>query len=139
MLNFTRFLPGSLPLKLIAMLELYLKRRGSDMCGSAVGRSAGVVVEGRGCVLNMRGRLTEQPLRDAATGDWLLWNGEVFGGKVQVRLFSCSFIITVLLRVNIYTDFIECVILLLSTVLYCYTNTVFHWSYRFLIVVMTLR
>ena len=42
----------------------------------------------------------------------------------EVRLFSCSFIITVLLRVNIYTDFIECVILLLSTVLYCYTNTV---------------
>ena len=99
-------------LKLIAALEPYLKRRGSDACGSVVSQSAGVVVEGRGCVLNMRGCLTEQPLHDAATGDWLLWNGEVFGGRVQVRLSLSS----LLLRTIIYTDHFECVCLAIDNI-----------------------
>lgn len=28
----------------------------------------------------MRGNLTSQPLKHHITGDYLLWNGEIFGG-----------------------------------------------------------
>lgn len=73
---------------MIGLLEPYLRRRGSDVCSSTVRKlAAGVVVEGRGYVLSMQGQLTEQPLQDPVSGDWLLWNGEVFGGNVLVRQF----------------------------------------------------
>ena len=36
-----------------------------------------------GSVLHLRGDLTQQPLVNSS-GDVFLWNGEVFGGSVQV-------------------------------------------------------
>lgn len=77
-----------------------LRRRGPDS-----GRDAEVTGAGYRCVfsahvLHMRGALTPQPLRDAG-GNFLLWNGEVFGGVpvdpaendaavVSRRLESCG-------------------------------------------------
>ena len=41
-----------------------------------------------GCVLHMRGPLTLQPALHAKTRDWILWNGEVFGGGVEVCMYG---------------------------------------------------
>ena len=72
--------------QLLSILEPYLRRRGSDVFGFDHDRVAGLLVEGRGYVLSMRGCLTVQPLKNTSTGDWLLWNGEVFGGKLRVSM-----------------------------------------------------
>ena len=61
-----------------------LRRRGPD--GSAHHSCAvgNLNVLAYGYVLHMRGRLTLQPAVETKTRDWLLWNGEVFGGDVNV-------------------------------------------------------
>ena len=61
-----------------------LRRRGPD--GSVLHQCSvgNLNVLAYGCVLHMRGPLTLQPAIHAKTGDWMLWNGEVFGGGVNV-------------------------------------------------------
>lgn len=58
-----------------------LKRRGHD---SVISKSYNIkddiVVHVIGCVLHLRGDLTSQPL-ESDNHNWLLWNGEVFGGQ----------------------------------------------------------
>lgn len=68
------------------MLEPFLKRRGSDALGSTHNAVGDVQVEGKGCVLSMRGPVTKQPVINQETKDWLLWNGEIFGGKLEVTI-----------------------------------------------------
>ena len=69
-----------------AMLER-LCRRGPDHMGKVTLPlpSSGLQLDLLGTVLHMRGpRCTPQPLASQAGGDCLLWNGNVFGGDLQV-------------------------------------------------------
>ena len=63
-----------------------LRRRGPDclheVCIPIVGGD--LHLDLLGTLLCVRGKLTPQPLGNEA-GDWLLWNGNVFGGSIQVR------------------------------------------------------
>ena len=48
-----------------------------------------------GTLLSMRGETTPQPLCNDA-GDWLLWNGNIFGGGIKVS--SVQYLLLVVLR-----------------------------------------
>ena len=73
------------PLQQDAVLDS-LKRRGPDclheVCLPVAG--GGLQLELLGTLLCMRGEATPLPLGNEA-GDWLLWNGNVFGGGIEVR------------------------------------------------------
>ena len=53
---------------------------------SCVETNSVINAEFYGYVLHLRGVPTAQPLTDAA-GNILLWNGEIFGGNINVCLF----------------------------------------------------
>ena len=66
-----------------------LQRRGPDsqyQVSLPVG-GGGLQLELLGTLLCMRGELTPLPLGNEA-GDWLLWNGNVFGGGIQVTIHA---------------------------------------------------
>ena len=65
-----------------------LRRRGPDGSIDHLCSVGNLNVLACGCVLHMRGPLTLQPAIDAKSRDWLLWNGEVFGGCVKVGIGS---------------------------------------------------
>eukprot|EP00731_Ephydatia_muelleri_P018592 Em0011g632a len=64
-----------------------LCRRGPDRTGEVttpLGASPPLWLDLVGTLLHMRGGLTPQPLRNGK-GDYLLWNGNVFGGGIDIR------------------------------------------------------
>ena len=67
------------------MLLERLKRRGPDCVHEACVPVAGgeLQLDLLGTLLSMRGEITPQPLANEA-GDWLLWNGNIFGGGIEV-------------------------------------------------------
>ena len=67
-----------------ALLER-LKRRGPDLTKEASIPLSGGILELYllGTLLRMRGGITPQPLANGS-GDYLVWNGNVFGGEIQV-------------------------------------------------------
>ncbi|XP_047122834.1 asparagine synthetase domain-containing protein 1 isoform X1 [Hydra vulgaris] len=68
-----------------------LSRRGPDVSGSCAFEinidSRPVYLSFAGYVLHLRGNLTKQPIV-SSFGDVLLWNGEIFGGKLTVDEFA---------------------------------------------------
>ena len=64
-----------------------LHRRGPDCVKEVSVPIAGgrLQLDLLGTLLCMRGEPTPLPLGNDA-GDWLLWNGNVFGGEIQVKM-----------------------------------------------------
>ena len=81
-----------IPLSFILLQDVVLgrlQRRGPD-CLHEVCLPVGggrLQLELLGTLLRMRGELTPLPLGNEA-GDWLLWNGNVFGGDIQVTIHA---------------------------------------------------
>lgn len=60
-----------------------LQRRGPDGSREVSIPMADLQLDLLGTLLCMRGEPTPQPLGNEA-GDWLLWNGNTFGGSIKV-------------------------------------------------------